>query len=100
MVDAVHNIAAPYPASSRVDTAASTTLKRAPDAVVAVDQVPVASPRLSIDPVVGVIVQFLNSNGSVESQSPTFAAEAYIRAGLTPDGFSKGDADSHTLLTA
>lgn len=100
MVDAVQNIAAPYLASSRLDTAASTTAKRAPDAVVAVDQVPVASPRLSIDPVVGVIVQFLNSTGRVESQSPTFAAEAYIRAGLTPDGFGKGDADNHTQVTA
>ncbi len=99
MLETVQRISPSYVADSRTDGAARTPVVRAPDAVISAEQLPVSSPRLNIDPVVGVIVQFLSSSGSVESQSPSFAAEAYLRAGLTPEGFSKDTAEDHTKLT-
>ena len=100
MVDTIQQVSKPYPASSRLAVAEPPTVKSAPDAVTPADQVPSVSPRLNVDPVIGLIVQFLSSSGSVESQSPTFAAEAYIRAGLSPDGFSKDDVGNRTQVTA
>lgn len=49
---------------------------------------PAISPRIVIDPTAGVITQYLNSNGDVQSQLPSITAVAYLRAGLTPDGLS------------
>lgn len=99
MLDAVQNSANSHPPSGRGDVVVRPSENRAPPAVVATNQAPVASPQINVDPVVGVIVQFLNSSGSVESQSPSFAAEAYLRAGLTAEGFSKDPPLEHTQVT-
>jgi hypothetical protein len=48
------------------------------------------SPRIKADPFAGVIVQFLDSNGEVRSQTPSAAAVAYLKAGLTMDGAPRG----------
>jgi hypothetical protein len=50
---------------------------------------PGVSPRLVSDPVAGLIIQYLNSSGGIESQIPSSAVVAYLRAGLTADGFGK-----------
>ena len=47
------------------------------------------SPRIVVDPLAGVITQFLSSSGVLQSQIPSAAVVAYLRAGLTPDGFAK-----------
>lgn len=97
MVESVQSIssAAP-PAAIRSGAAVSGGGTRVADAA---EAAPVASPRINIDPVVGVIVQFLNPSGSVESQVPSFAAEAYLRVGLTVEGYRKADESAHTELT-
>jgi hypothetical protein len=48
-----------------------------------------ASPRIQVDPTAGVILQFLDNRGEVATQSPSFAAVAYLKAGLTREGFGK-----------
>jgi hypothetical protein len=47
------------------------------------------SPRIVVDPLAGVITQFLSSTGQVESQIPSSAVVAYLRAGLQADGLAK-----------
>ncbi|MBI1273646.1 MAG: hypothetical protein GC131_06145 [Alphaproteobacteria bacterium] len=44
------------------------------------------SPRIKADPVAGVIVQFLDSKGEVQVQTPSVATVAYLKAGLTSEG--------------
>lgn len=56
------------------------------------------SPRIKVDPTVGVILEFIGNSGQVVAQSPSFAAVAYLRAGLTSEGYStKSD---ETAVTA
>lgn len=101
MVDAVQNISATIPqAVSRNDLAPPP--QTAPPVAESESNAPPpqSSPRIQVDPVVGVILEFLSSTGSVVSQSPSFAAEAYLRAGLTSDGFPKSDPEAGTQLTA
>ena len=47
--------------------------------------------QLKSDPFAGVVIQFLNNKGDVAAQTPTAAALAYLRAGLTEDGHPKDD---------
>jgi hypothetical protein len=47
------------------------------------------SPRIIVDPVAGAITQFLNTTGQVETQIPSAAVVAYLRAGLTSAGLAK-----------
>jgi len=47
------------------------------------------SPRIVDDPLAGQIIQVLNGTGQVQSQYPSATAVAYLRAGLTSQGFSK-----------
>ncbi|MDP9127119.1 MAG: hypothetical protein M3N08_02505 [Pseudomonadota bacterium] len=47
------------------------------------------SPRIVVDPSAGVIIQFLSSTGSVQSQIPSATIVAYLKAGLTSDGLHK-----------
>lgn len=55
------------------------------------------SPRIKVDPTVGVILEFIGNSGQVVAQSPSFAAVAYLRAGLTSEGYSnKSDATTVT----
>jgi len=55
----------------------------------------VASPHAVIDASTGVVVQqYLNTDGTLQSQSPSSAVIAYLRAGLTPDGLSKASISS------
>jgi hypothetical protein len=54
------------------------------------------SPRIVVDPLAGVITEFLNTNGQLQSQIPSAAVVAYLRAGLTPDGQTKPSAKPHS----
>ena len=47
------------------------------------------SPRITVDPVAGVITQYLDSTGKVTSQYPSTVVIAYLKAGLTAQGYSK-----------
>lgn len=47
------------------------------------------SARIIIDPVAGVITEYLDQKGDVQDQSPSSSVVAYLRAGLTAQGFSK-----------
>jgi hypothetical protein len=61
----------------------------------------VASPRIKLDPAAGVILQFLDNRGDVVTQSPSFAAVAYLRAGLTREGFpQEPETESPASITA
>lgn len=104
MLSEVRNVTAGYPAVSRADAAApaakptSVPASASQDSKAATEAQLTAptSPRITVDPRAGVILQFLDSKGQVESQSPTFAAVAYLRAGLTRDGYTKTDIASET----
>jgi hypothetical protein len=95
MTNAVSNISTPQNAPQQVQTnaAASTSSNNAFNSV---DTKPLTgssntpiSPRLVVDPMAGVITQFLSATGTVESQIPSAAVVAYLRAGLTADGQTK-----------
>lgn len=45
--------------------------------------------RVTYDPFAGVVLEYLNNNGTVQLQLPTAAAVAYLRAGLTAEGLNK-----------
>jgi hypothetical protein len=81
----------------------ATAAKPRPETNVAVSEssggsknndVGVTSPRLRIDPNAGVIIQFLDNKGDVAVQTPSFAAVAYLKAGLTSDGYGKAVEDA------
>lgn len=106
MLSEVRNVTAGYPAVSRADTAApaakpapveNTVAQADAKAAAAAQNAAPTSPRITVDPRAGVILQFLDSKGQVETQSPTFAAVAYLRAGLTRDGYTKvAEAETET----
>ena len=54
------------------------------------------SPRIVIDPIAGAITQFLNTSGQVEIQIPSAAVVAYLRAGLTSEGYGKPEEEPHS----
>jgi hypothetical protein len=47
------------------------------------------SPRIVVDPLAGVITEFLNTTGQVQSQIPSAAVVAYLRVGLDASGQAK-----------
>lgn len=47
------------------------------------------SPRIVVDPLAGPITEFLTTSGQVQAQIPSAAVVAYLRAGLTAEGFAK-----------
>ncbi|HUY69300.1 MAG TPA: hypothetical protein VMV79_08375 [Alphaproteobacteria bacterium] len=53
------------------------------------------SPHIVVDPLAGVITQFLSSTGQVQSQIPSSAVVAYLRAGLNSDGLAKPSTAPH-----
>lgn len=66
----------------------ATKAEEAPKAVAQIEIAPI-SPRLRFDAVSGVVVtEFLNGK-NIASQTPSAAALAYLRAGLSPDGSPK-----------
>lgn len=98
MLSELKNATTNYSSSPRVDTAtiAAPTAEPTPAITTADGQTGNAqSPRIQIDPAAGVILQFLDSKGHVETQSPSFVAVAYLKAGLTRDGTTKPE-DSTT----
>jgi hypothetical protein len=98
MLGELKNVTTTYPSNQRVDTTAvaAPTAAPAPTVTTADGQTGNAqSPRIQIDPTAGVILQFLDSKGRVETQSPSFVAVAYLKAGLTRDGTTKPE-DSTT----
>ncbi|MDE1900781.1 MAG: hypothetical protein KGI37_03935 [Alphaproteobacteria bacterium] len=51
---------------------------------------PFQNPRIVNDPSVGVITEYLSVDGNlIVSQTPSAAAVAYLRQGLTAQGFTK-----------
>jgi hypothetical protein len=72
----------------------------APKVAAVVDTQPI-SPRLRFDAVSGVVVtEFLNGK-SVTAQTPSAAALAYMRMGLTADGMPEPDVgDEHPPVEA
>ncbi|HEU0117445.1 MAG TPA: hypothetical protein VFR09_02325 [Alphaproteobacteria bacterium] len=58
------------------------------------------SPRIVDDPTAGLLVQYLNSSGQVESQIPSTRVVAYLRAGLTAEGYAKPEAGAAASATA
>jgi len=51
------------------------------------------SPRITVDPLAGVITEFLNGSGQVQAQIPSAAVVAYLRAGLDSNGQAKPQPD-------
>ncbi len=78
------------PAKPATGTDVKPTTEAAPKA--AADSVAPINPRLRYDPTSGVVVtEFLDSSGTVQTQAPSTAVLAYLRAGLTEDGLGKKD---------
>jgi hypothetical protein len=74
---------APATAASTASTSSASTVDTKP--LVGGSSTPI-SPRIVVDPLAGVITEFLTSSGQVQSQIPSAAVVAYLRAGLTSDG--------------
>ena len=79
--------------TARTDSPAAAQVETAPSSV---NGTP-GSPRIKVDPTVGVILEFIGNAGQVEAQTPSFAAVAYLRAGLTREGYTRTD---ETVVTA
>ncbi len=90
LTNTVNASAAAHATSASSSNASYTTksLVQPPD--------PGVSPRLVSDPSAGVIIQYLNSDGTVQSQIPSTAVVAYLRAGLTAQGLSRQPANGAT----
>jgi len=96
MTNAVNTISSPgnAPPQAQSNTAVSTPVNtNQPNSVdvkplVGSSNTPI-SPRIVVDPLAGVITQFLSTNGQVQSQIPSAAVVAYLRAGLTSSGQTK-----------
>ena len=78
----------PAPAGTAISTttnapAGSTVFKPQTDSTAPI------SPRIVVDPLAGAITEYLNTSGQVQSQIPSAAVVAYLRAGLTSDGFPR-----------
>jgi len=71
------------PVSNAATTAAAAPLT---------PQVPQPTQRVLFDPQAGLINQYLNSKGGIETQIPSSVVVAYLRAGLTADGLTKQQA--------
>lgn len=65
-------------------------------------QVQAVSPRVIVDPVVGLIDQYLDGNGKVTNQFPSAVVVAYLKSGLTQDGFAQpvGKPDGNAFAEA
>ncbi|MDX2027965.1 MAG: hypothetical protein SFW62_04965 [Alphaproteobacteria bacterium] len=79
-------VAAPVPAAPAVEI---SPVSGASAQNPAADSHPGISPRIYVDPLAGVITQYLNGSGEIQAQIPSTAVVAYLRAGLTPEGRSK-----------
>ena len=77
-------------ASAVLTVRVSTTAPTAAVAAAVATGLPVSSPITSVDAASGAIItQFLSSSGDLQLQTPSAAAVAYLRAGLTKSGESK-----------
>lgn len=57
--------------------------------------VPFQNPRIVNDPSAGVITEYLSADGSlVVAQTPSAVTVAYLRQGLTAQGFAKTASDT------
>ena len=96
MTNAVNTISLPgnAPPQAQSNTAASTLVNSNQSnnadtkPLVGNSNTPI-SPRIVVDPLAGVITQFLSTDGQVQSQIPSAAVVAYLRAGLTSNGQTK-----------
>lgn len=89
----IENISAIAGSSAQKPSSGATTEASAKksDAPTPVYTAPI-NPRLRFDAPAGVVVtEFLKDGKDVQSQVPSAAALAYLRAGLQADGLSKQD---------
>jgi len=84
VVGAAVTQAATAPVAPAANTAVSTAA-----AASSASQVVSPNQRIVFDPEAGLINQYLDSKGSIESQVPSTVAVAYLRAGLTAAGLPK-----------
>jgi|GEM_PF-1213387 hypothetical protein len=78
------------PAGSVVSANADATVTPSSDSKPLIrDSSTPISPRIVVDPQAGVITEFLNTSGQVESQIPSSTVVAYLRAGLNANGEAK-----------
>lgn len=89
MVDAVGGVTGGSGAVSTQLASTSASVKEDDKVTIARANPEAISPRLTTDPVAGVIIQFLDGGGDVSSQYPSKAAVAYLKAGLSADGTTK-----------
>jgi hypothetical protein len=82
----ITNVAAPRVSPVVVASAQSATETAPATTTVSVEAKTGFSQRIINDPSAGVILQYLDGKGSVESQLPSTTAVAYRRAGLAADG--------------
>lgn len=47
------------------------------------------SSKLIVDPLAGVITEFLDGQGNIRNEIPSTTVIAYLKAGLTAQGYSK-----------
>jgi hypothetical protein len=91
IIGTVPGIAATQSATAPVAPPVATSAPAA-TAVPLAPQVLSPTQRIVFDPQAGLIDQYLNSKGNLESQIPSSVVVAYLRAGLTADGLTKQQA--------
>jgi hypothetical protein len=98
MTSTVGTVAPPQNALQQApaSTAVSSAVAGAAVAANTVDTKPLVgssnapiSPRIVVDPLAGPITEFLTSTGQIQTQIPSAAVVAYLRAGLTSTGLVK-----------
>jgi len=91
----IEQIKAAAAATPPVAAKSGSSAKAEPAKIATVVDTQPISPRLRFDAVSGVVVtEFLNGS-SVTSQTPSAAALAYLRVGLSADGTSRNDKTQH-----
>lgn len=93
MIESVAHVSAtrPPPHEKAAGAAEFSAQNQAQHSATKSDKSDAISPQIKADPVAGVIVQFLDKNGDIQSQIPSHAALAYLKAGLSADGTRKED---------
>lgn len=69
--------------SAAAATTTSTTASTTSSATSAITS------KTYVDPLAGVITEYLNGNGSIQSEIPSATVVAYLKAGLTAQGYPK-----------
>ncbi len=95
MAESISNIASPVSmaAQQRAAMAPAPKEPEASGAAPALSTQPV-SPSFRFDPTAGVMItEYFNSNGEVQTQLPSAASIAYMRAGLSPTGMPREHAE-------